>query len=411
MQVVYERCCGIDVHKRQVVVCVLLTAPDGRVQRHIQTFSTMTADLLALDDWLRELGIEQIALESTGVYWRPVFNLLEEGRTIVLVNAQHMHTVPGRKTDVKDSEWIADLLRHGLLAPSFIPPKPIRELRELTRYRKTLVAARADLVNRVQKVLETANVKLAAVATDVLGKSGRAMLEAIVAGEADAATLAELARGRLRAKLPALRQALEGRVEAHHRFLLARLLEHIDFLEAALQTVQEEIDRRLAPYTEAVERLQTIPGVGPQAAATIVAEIGLDMSRFPSAKHLTSWAGLCPGNKESGGKRLSGKTRKGDVWLRAVLLEVAWAIAHTKDNYLAALFRRLAQRRGLKRAALAIAHSVLGIIYYMLRDGTAYQDLGVAYFQQLDKVKIERHHVRRLEQLGYTVTLSPAQAA
>jgi len=411
MQVVYERCCGIDVHKRQVVVCVLLTAPDGRVQRHIQTFSTMTADLLALDDWLRELGIEQIALESTGVYWRPVFNLLEEGRTIVLVNAQHMHTVPGRKTDVKDSEWIADLLRHGLLAPSFIPPKPIRELRELTRYRKTLVAERADLVNRVQKVLETANVKLAAVATDVLGKSGRAMLEAIVAGEADAATLAELARGRLRAKLPALRQALEGRVEAHHRFLLARLLEHIDFLEAALQTVQEEIDRRLAPYTEAVERLQTIPGVGPQAAATIVAEIGLDMSRFPSAKHLTSWAGLCPGNKESGGKRLSGKTRKGDVWLRAVLLEVAWAIAHTKDNYLAALFRRLAQRRGLKRAALAIAHSVLGIIYYMLRDGTAYQDLGVAYFQQLDKVKIERHHVRRLEQLGYTVTLSPAQAA
>jgi len=411
MQVVYERCCGIDVHKRQVVVCVLLTAPDGRVQRHIQTFSTMTADLLALDDWLRELGIEQIALESTGVYWRPVFNLLEEGRTIVLVNAQHMHTVPGRKTDVKDSEWIADLLRHGLLAPSFIPPKPIRELRELTRYRKTLVAERADLINRVQKVLETANVKLAAVATDVLGKSGRAMLEAIVAGEADAATLAELARGRLRAKLPALRQALEGRVEAHHRFLLARLLEHIDFLEAALQTVQEEIDRRLAPYTEAVERLQTIPGVGPQAAATIVAEIGLDMSRFPSAKHLTSWAGLCPGNKESGGKRLSGKTRKGDVWLRAVLLEVAWAIAHTKDNYLAALFRRLAQRRGLKRAALAIAHSVLGIIYYMLRDGTAYQDLGVAYFQQLDKVKIERHHVRRLEQLGYTVTLSPAQAA
>lgn len=411
LHVVYERCCGIDVHKRQVVVCVLLTAPDGSVQQQIQTFSTMTADLLALDDWLRELGVEQIALESTSVFWRPVFNLLEDGRTIVLVNAQHMHTVPGRKTDVKDSEWIADLLHHGLLRPSFIPPKPIRELRELTRYRKTLVAERADLVNRVQKVLETANVKLAAVATDVLGKSGRAMLDALVAGEADAATLAELARGRLRAKLPLLRQALEGRIEAHHRFLLARLLEHIDFLEATLETVQAEIERRLAPYAEAVERLQTIPGVGPQAAATIVAEIGVDMSRFPSAKHLTSWAGLCPGNKESGGKRLSGKTRKGDVWLRTVLIEVAWAIAHTKDNYLVAQFRRLAQRRGAKRAALALAHSVLGIIYHMLRDGTEYIDLGADYFTQLDKTKIERHHVRRLEQLGYTVTLSPAQAA
>ena len=411
MQVVYERCCGLDVHKRQVVACVLQTAPDGTVHRQVQTFTTMTADLLALDDWLRQLGVEQIALESTGVFWRPVFNLLEDGRTIVLVNAQHMRAVPGRKTDVKDSEWIADLLRHGLLQPSFIPPKPIRELRELTRYRKTLVAERADLVNRVQKVLETANVKLAAVATDVLGKSGRAMLDAMVSGETDAGTLAELARGRLRSKLPALRQALEGRVEAHHRFLLARLLEHIDFLEATIQQVQEEIDGRMGPYAEAIARLQTIPGVGPLAAATIVAEIGIDMSRFPTAKHLASWAGLCPGHKESGGKRLSGKTRKGDVWLRAVLLEVAWAIAHTKDNYLVAQFRRLAQRRGLKRAALAIAHSVLGISYHLLREGTTYKDLGADYFEQVDKAKIERHHVRRLEQLGYTVTLNPARAA
>lgn len=411
MQVVYERCCGIDVHKRQVVACLLLTASDGSVQRHLQTFSTMTADLLALDDWLRQFAVEQVALESTGVFWRPVFNLLEDGRHIVLVNAQHMHAVPGRKTDVKDSEWLADLLRHGLLRPSFIPPKPIRELRELTRYRKTLVAERTDLVNRVQKVLETANVKLAAVASDVLGKSGRAMLEAIVGGETDAETLADLARGRLRSKLPELRQALDGRVEAHHRFLLACLLEHIAFLETTLHKVQEEITGRLAPYAEAVERLQTIPGVGALAAATIIAEIGVDMSRFPTARHLASWAGVCPGNNESGGKRLSGKTRKGDVWLRQVLLEVAWAIAHTKDNYLAAQFRRLAQRRGLKRAALATAHSVLGIIYHMLRDGTAYEDLGADYFQQLDKVKIERHHVRRLEHLGYTVTLSPARAA
>ncbi len=411
MQVVYERCCGIDVHKRQVVACILITAPDGTVQRHLQTFSTMTAELLALDDWLHTFAVTHVALESTGVFWRPIFNLLEDGRTIVLVNAQHMHAVPGRKTDVKDSEWIADLLRHGLLAPSFIPPKPIRELRELTRYRKTLVTERATLVNRVQKVLETANVKLASVVTDVLGKSGRAMLEAMVGGETEAATLADLARGRLRSKLPELRQALEGRVEAHHRFLLARLLEHIDFIETTLQTVQEEIAGRLEPYNGAAERLQTIPGVGAHAAATILAEIGGDMSRFPTAAHLASWAGLCPGHHESGGKRLSGKTRKGDRWLRQVLIEVAWAIAHTKENYLVAYFRRLAQRRGLKRAALALAHRVLRIIYHLLRDGTEYQDLGVDHFDQLDKTRIERHHVRRLEQLGYTVTLRPGQAA
>ncbi len=411
MQIIYERCCGLDVHKRTVVACVLVTLPAGTVHRTIRTFTTMTADLLALDDWLRELGVTQIALESTGVYWRPIFNLLEDGRTVVLVNATHMHAVPGRKTDVKDSEWIADLLRHGLLRPSFIPPKPIRELRELTRYRKTLVQDRAELVNRVQKVLETANIKLAAVATDVLGASGRAMLAAIIAGEADADALAELARGRLRAKLPALRQALEGRVEPHHRFLLARLLEHIDFLEQTLATVQTEIEQRLQPYQAAVERVQTIPGVGPLAAATIVAEIGVDMSRFPSAKHLASWAGLCPGNRESGGKRLSGKTRKGDVWLRAVLLEVAWAVSHTKDNYLAAQYHRLAQRGGAKRAALAIAHQVLIIIYHLLREGTTYTDLGADYWEQRDKGKIERQHVRRLEQLGYTVTLSPARAA
>ncbi len=410
MQVVYERCCGLDVHKKTVVACVLLTPAAGPPQRQIRTFSTMTADLLALDDWLQELAVTHLALESTGVFWRPIFNLLEEGRTVVLVNAAHMKAVPGRKTDVKDSEWLADLLRHGLLQPSFIPPKPIRELRDLTRYRKTLVHDRAELVQRLQKVLETANIKLAAVATDILGKSGRAMIEALIAGEADPTALAELAQRRMRQKLPALRQALEGRVEAHHRFLLARLLEHIDFLDGSIAQVQAEIEERLRPYEEAVERVQTIPGVGPLAAATIVAEIGVDMSRFGAAKQLASWAGLCPGNRESGGKQLSGRMRKGNQWLRTILTEVAWAITHTKGNYLAAQYHRLAQRLGAKKAVMAVAHSVLRIIYYVLRDGSTYHDLGGDYFDQLDKTRIQQHHVRRLEQLGYRVTLAPTAA-
>jgi transposase len=411
MQVVYNRCCGLDVHKKSVVACILITAPDGTVQRTVRTFSTMTADLLALDDWLRQLDVVTVGLESSGIYWRPVYQLLEEGRTMILVNPRHMKAVPGRKTDVKDSEWIADLLRHGLLQASFIPPKPIRELRELTRYRTSLVQARTAEVNRVQKVLETANVKLAAVASDVLGKSGRAMLEAIIAGTEDPELLAELARGRLRAKLPELRQALEGRVGAAQRFLLRRLLAHIDFLEEALASIQSEITAQLAPSAAMVEQLQTIPGVGPTAAAIIIAEIGTDMSRFASAKHLASWAGLCPGNRQSGGKRLSGRPTKGDVWLRGVLGEVAWAIAHTKDNYLSACYHRWARRLGKNKAIMALAHKVIVIIYHMLRAGQAYSDLGADYFDQLDKERIQRHHIRRLEQLGYTVTLTPAAAA
>ena len=304
------------------------------------------------------------------MFWRPVFNILEDGRTITLVHPRNMKAVPGRKTAVKDSEWIADLLRHGLLQPSFIPPKPIRELRELTRYRKTLVQDRADVVNRIQQVLETANIKLASVASDILGKSGRAMLNAIVQGEEDPATLAELARRGLRRKLPALQQALKGRVEAQHRFLLARLWEQLDFLAGLIQKVQQEIEEHLRPYEAAVERLQTIPGLGALAAAIIVAEIGVDMSRFASAKHLASWAGLCPGKRESGGKKLSGRMRNGNVWLRGVLTDVAWSVARTKGNYRAAQYQRRAQRRGGKRAALAIAHSVLRIIDDMLRDGT-----------------------------------------
>lgn len=350
-------------------------------------------------------------MESSGVYWQPVYNILEEGRTILLVNPQHMKAVPGRKTDVKDAEWIADLLRHGLLQPSFIPPQPIRDLRELTRYRKALIQQRAQEANRLQKVLESANLKLAAVATDVLGKSGRQMLEQLLGGEQDPEVLAELARGRLRAKLPALRQALEGRVRPHHRVLLQSLLEHIEYLETALARLTREIEQCLAPYAEAVALLHTLPAMGETSAAVIVAEIGVDMSRFPSAKHLASWAGVCPGNKQSGGKRLSGKTTQGNAWLRAVLGEVAWGLARTSDNYLSALFHRIARRRGKAKAIMAVSHSLLVIIYHMLQEKRPYTDLGPDYFDHLDRARIERQHVRRLEQLGYTVTLTPVAAS
>ena len=412
MQVVHARCCGLDVHKKSVVACVLLTREDGTVQRQVRSFGTMTVDLLALADWLTAAGVTHVALESTGVYWRPVFNLLEdEARTIVLVNAQHMAAVPGRKTDVRDSEWLADLLRHGLVRASFIPPAPIRELRELTRYRKTLVQERAQEVHRLQKLLEGANIKLASVATDVLGLSGRDMLRALIGGEQDPEALAELARGKLRAKLPALRQALQGRVQPYHLILLTRILAHIDFLEGSLAQLQAEIDARLTSCAEAVTLLQTIPGVGPIAAATIVAEIGTDMSRFPSAKHLASWAGVCPGNKQSGGKRLSGKPTNGDPWLRGVLGEVAQAVTRTRNNYLNAQYHRLARRRGKYKAILAVAHSILVIAYHVLRDKQPYSDLGADYFDKLNAARIERHHVRRLEQLGFTVTLAPNHAA
>ena len=328
----------------------------------------------------------------------------------MLVNPQHIKHVPGRKTDVKDAEWLADLLRHGLLQPSFIPPAPIRELRELTRYRKTLVQARTDEVNRLQKTLEGANLKLAAVATSVLGVSGRAMLEALLGGEQDPLVLAELARGKLRAKLPALRKALEGRVQPHHLVLLGQLLAHIDFLDASIAQVEQAIEARQAPFAEAIELLQTIPGVGAVVATALVAEIGTDASRFPSAKHLASWAGVCPGNKQSGGKRLSGRTTKGNVWLRAMLGEAAWSIARSRGSYLSAQYHRLARRRGKNKAAMAVAHSLLVIVYCVLRDHQPYRELGFEYFDQRDAARLERHHVQRLQQLGYTVTLTPLAA-
>jgi transposase len=321
-----------------------------------------------------------------------------------------MKAVPGRKTDVKDSEWLADLLRHGLLKASFIPPKPIRELRELTRYRTPLVQERTQALNRLQKVLESANIKLGTIVTDLLGVSGRAMLDALIADQQVPEKMADLARGRMRRRIPALRQALQGRVTEHHRFLLHQMLSQIDFLEQSIAQVQTQLDRQLAPYQEAMTLLQTIPGISAVSAAAIVAEIGVDVTPFPSAKHLAYWAGLCPGNNQSGGKRRQAGTTSGNRWLRGVLGEVAWVVSHTKDSYLVAHFQRIARRRGTYKAIVALAHTVLVIIYYVLKTRQPYTDLGADYFDKLETARIERHHVRRLEQLGYTVTLTPAVA-
>ncbi|HEV2459920.1 MAG TPA: IS110 family transposase, partial [Ktedonobacterales bacterium] len=401
MEILYPRCCGLDVHKRTVVACLLVPGPDDQAAKEIRTFGTMTADLLALSDWLAAAGCTHVAMEATGAFWKPIYNLLEDRFAVLVVNAAHIKAVPGRKTDVRDAEWIADLLRHGLLRASFIPERPQRELRELTRYRTTLIQERANEVNRLQKVLEGANIKLASVATDILGRSGRDMLVALVSGTSDAAALAQLARGRLREKIPQLEQALAGQFGPHHRFLIAQQLAHIDFLDASLERVSAEIAERLRPFEPALERLQTLPGVGRRTAEVLLAEIGADLSRFPSAGHLASWAGLCPGNDESAGKRRSGRTRKGSPWLRTALVEAAQAAARTKDTYLAAQYRRLAARRGAKRAAVAVAHTLLVMVYALLTKQQTYQELGGQYFAARDRQAVQRRLVHRLEALGY----------
>jgi transposase len=411
VDVVYTHCCGLDVHKRNVVACLITPGPDGRPLKSVQTFGTMTEELLALADWLAAAGCTHVALESTGVYWQPVYNLLEDRFQLLLANARHIKAVPGRKTDVRDCEWLADLLRHGLLQPSFVPARPQRELRELTRHRQALVRERTAVANRLQKTLEGANIKLAAVATDILGVSGRRILDALVAGTTDAEALAELAKGALRRKLPQLQQALAGRVGAHQRFLIAQHLAHLDFLEEHLAQVSAEIVDRLRPLQDGLARLDTIPGVGQDMAEALVAEIGTDMTRFPSAARLASWAGMCPGNDESAGKRRSGKTRKGNPWLRALLVQAAHAAARRKNTYLAALYGRLAARRGKKKAAVAVGHTILVIVYHMLRRGTEYQELGPRWFDERDRQAVERRLVRRLEALGHKVTLEPADPA
>jgi transposase len=405
MEVVNERCCGLDVHKQTVVACVIVPGNGRLPNKEVRTFGTMTADLLELADWLGACQVTHVAMESTGVYWKPLWNLLEEQVELLLVNAHHVKQVPGRKTDVKDCEWLADLLRHGLLRASFVPDRPQRELRELTRYRTSLIRERAAEINRVQKTLEGANIKLGDVASNVLGVSGRQILTALVAGTPDPSILADFARGKLRSKLPQLERALVGQFGSHQRFLLAHQLTHLDALDELIERLSAEVEQRLRPFEDALDRLDTIPGVGRRTAEILVAEIGLDMTRFPTAAHLASWAGTCPGNNESAGKRKSGKTRKGDAWLRAALIEAAHASTRARNSYLGAQYHRLITRRGKKKAVVAVGHTILTIAYHLLRDGAEYGDLGPHYFDERDEAHVTRRLVHRLEALGYSVQL------
>jgi len=410
VQVIFERCCGLDVHKRTITACRLRWL-GSEWQKEIRQFGTMTKDLLALLDWLVNEGCTQVAMESTGVYWKPVYNILEGQFELLVVNAQHLKAVPGRKTDVRDAEWIAELLAHGLLRGSFVPPPSVRELRELTRYRTSLVRDRARTVNRLQKVLEAANIKLASVVSDIDGVSARLMLEGLVAGQRDTEQLASLAKGRLKEKHAQLVEALSCRLQPHQSFLIAEHLAQIDYLEGAIERLSHQIEEKLRPFEQPIGWLDTIPGVNRRTAEVLWAETGGDMNRFASARHLASWAGMCPGNHESAGKRLSGRTRKGSPWLRHCLVEAAHGAAHTKNKYLSSQYHRLAARRGKKKALLAVGHSILVIAYHLLSRKQAYSDLGANYFDERDRQAVTRRCVNRLQKLGYQISLEKLQMA
>lgn len=449
MEVVHPVCAGLDVHKKTVVACAIVPGPDGQPQKHLRSFGTLTADLLALGDWLHGLGVLTVAMESTGEYWRPVYNLLEGQFELLVVNAQHIKNVPGRKTDVKDAEWIADLLRHGLVRGSFIPPQPQRDLRDLTRQRTNLVQDRATVINRLQKVLEWANLKLTSVVSDVTGVSARAMLEAIVAGETAPAELAELARGRLRAKRDLLEQALTGRVRDHQRFIIAEHLIQLDNLDEQIGRFDAQIsaylDQLSAPpppapetpagspavtppagspaaaadrpasapstWNAAIVLADAIPGIAVRLAQDILAETGIDMTRFATAGHFASWAKICPGHNESAGKRFSGATGHGNRWLRAKLVQAAWAAVKVKGSFFAACFHRLAARRGVKRAIIAVAHRILIALYHVLKDGTPFRDLGATYYDERHQAQLIKRTERRFAQLGLKVTVEPLAPA
>jgi transposase len=408
MDRIIERCAGLDVHKDSLMACVRVPGERGSRHQQTRTFSTTTRGLLALHDWLASFGVTLVGMESTGVYWKPVYYLLEDDFNCWLLNAHHLKAVPGRKTDVKDAEWICQLLEHGLVRASFVPPREIRELRDLTRYRKTQFQERTREVQRLDKVLQDAGIKLSSVASQVLGVSGRRMLEALVSGTHDPVVLAELAKGRLRAKLPALREALEGRFRTHHATLVARILAHVDYLDEAIAGLSGEVEQVIAPFAAQLALLDTIPGVDRRAAEVVLAEIGPDMSRFPTAGHLASWAGRCPGNDESAGKHRSGKTRKGSRWLAITLVECAAAASRSKGTYLASQYARLKGRRGHRKAVGAVAHSILVISYHILSRQRPYSELGPDYLLLRNKSEAYKNRlVRQLERLGHKVTLEP----
>lgn len=425
MEIVHECCAGFDVHKQTVMVCVRRMLGKGRIERQVREFGTMTRDILALGDWLRDLGVTHVAMESTGVFWKPIWNVLEGSFEMLLCNAQHIKQVPGRKTDVKDCEWIAQLLQHGLLRASFVPERDQRDLRDWTRTRAQLVGDCTRVVNRVHKTLEDANIKLGSVATDIMGVSGRLMLERMIQGEEDPEKLSELAQGKLRGKIPQLKPALEGRLRDHHRFMLKMLLDQLNSLESLIRRAELKIEEIIGdselsetgeedskvPFDKAVRLLDTIPGINTVVAQGVLAEIGTDMGRFPTSGHLASWAGMSPGNNESAGKRRSGKTTKGSRWLRALLVQAAWAGGRQKNTYLQAQFRRLAARRGKKRALVAVGHTILVMVYQMLKNRTPYTDLGPDFFDRLDPQRATRYHVKRLEALGHKVTLESQGSA
>jgi transposase len=408
MEVVHARCAGLDVHKKSVYGCVICLEANGEKRQEKRSFGTMTADLLSLADWLREHAVTHVGMEATGVYWRPVWAILEGQFELMLVNPHHVKAIPGRKTDAKDCEWIAELLQHGLVRGSFVPPTEIQDVRDLTRYRVELTQAQNRVANRIQKLLEQANIKLSSVASNALGASGQQMIEAIIAGEEDAQRLADLAQKRLRQRIPELQLALQGRVRDHHRFLLQEFLDEWRALGARIRRIEEEIDRRMGPFEEAIALWQSIPGIDRVTACNLVAELGVNMAQFPSSQHLASWAGLCPGNNESAGKRMSGTTRGGNKWLRRTLCQAAWAVTRKKDCYLATQFRRLAARRGIKRAVMAVAHTMLIIAYSMLKTGRAYHELGGDYLERINADQLQRYFVKRLQKLGLTVTLTSA---
>jgi len=413
MEVVVERCAGLDIGKALVVAAVRTPGPGRHRSQEVRSFGTFVTELDALADWLDAKGVTQVVMEATGVYWKPIWHVLEDrGFELLLVNAAHVKKVPGRKTDVKDAEWLAQLLECGLLRGSFVPPPVIRDLRDLTRYRKRLIQDHAREVQRVQKVLEDAGVKLASVASDVLGASGRKMLDALIGGERDADVLADLALGRLRKKIPELRQALAAsRFRPHHALMLREHLAHLDYLESAVARLDGQVDELMAPFVPQRDRLATIPGVAKRAAEVIISEIGVDMDRFPTAGQLASWAGMCPGNNESAGKRRSGRTSKGDPWLSGLLTECAWAASYSKDTYLGAQFWQIARRRGKEKAAVAVGHTILLIAWHILREGVTYTELGGDWFdRRRDPAGQQRRLIRQLEALGLRVTVEPTAA-